>query len=141
MLAPTEPRLLRIPEVAARLDVTAQRAYELARSRSLPTVRIGRQLRVDPDVLQAWIDSGGQLPPLLPLCGGCRSVREKSSLVRASAWRESWSQFIQQSPLPCTRGQCCTRISSDTTARSQLVTSVLGGVVRLVLLAELLMRL
>lgn len=141
MLAQTEPRLLRIPEVAARLDVTVQRAYELARTGSLPAVRIGRQLRVDPDVLQAWIDSGGQSTPLLPLCGGCRSVPEKDSLVRASAWRESWSHFTQQSPLPCSRGQRCTPISSDTTPRWQLVTTVLGGVIRLVLLAELLMRL
>ena len=59
--------LLRIPEVAERLDVTHARAYELARTGALPAVRIGRQLRVDPEALQAWIDNGGQ-----PLPGGWR---------------------------------------------------------------------
>ena len=67
MQTTTESRLLRIPEVAARLDITEARAYELARTGALPAVRIGRQLRVDPAALRAWIDNGGQ-----PLPGGWR---------------------------------------------------------------------
>jgi excisionase family DNA binding protein len=66
-----ESRLLRVAEVATRLDITEARAYELARTGALPTVRIGRQIRVDPDALQAWIDNGGQ-----PLPGGWRREAE-----------------------------------------------------------------
>lgn len=62
-----EIQLLRIPEVAQRLDVSHARAYELVRTGAFPAVRIGRQLRVDPAALQAWIDSGGT-----PLPGGWR---------------------------------------------------------------------
>lgn len=53
-------KLLRIEEVAAILDVTRPRAYEMARVGLLPVVRIGRQLRVDPGRLQDWIANGGQ---------------------------------------------------------------------------------
>lgn len=52
-------KLLRIPEVASRLDVPLARAYEMARRGVLPVVRIGRQIRVHPDQLDEWIASGG----------------------------------------------------------------------------------
>ena len=52
-------KLLRIPEVAAILNVTVQRTYELARQDLIPVVRMGRQLRVDPGKLQEWIINGG----------------------------------------------------------------------------------
>lgn len=52
-------KLLRIPEVAAILNVTVQRTYELARQDLIPVVRMGRQLRVDPGKLQEWITNGG----------------------------------------------------------------------------------
>ena len=52
-------KLIRIPEAAARLDVSVARAYELARTGTIPTVRLGRQLRVDPRKLDQWIDDGG----------------------------------------------------------------------------------
>lgn len=55
-----DKRLLRLPEVARILDLKEDRVYALAREGILPVVRIGRQLRVDPDKLQAWIDAGGQ---------------------------------------------------------------------------------
>jgi excisionase family DNA binding protein len=74
MQAQTETRLLRIPEVAARLDVTEARAYELARTGALPSVRIGRQIRVSPDALGAWIENGGQ-----PLPGGWRRDPEAAA--------------------------------------------------------------
>ncbi len=48
-------RLLNISEVSARLNVPLSRCYEMARSGLLPTVRLGRQIRVDPDGLQDWI--------------------------------------------------------------------------------------
>lgn len=52
-------KLLTVPEVAPILRVSEARAYELARDGLLPVVRLGRQVRVDPDVLAEWIRQGG----------------------------------------------------------------------------------
>ena len=56
-------QLLRIERVAEILAVTTARAYELARTGVIPTVRLGRQIRVDANRLQEWIDGGGQSLP------------------------------------------------------------------------------
>ena len=58
-------RMMRIPEVAQRLAVSVPRAYELARLGLLPSTRVGRQVRVDPQALERWIAAGGR-----PLDGG-----------------------------------------------------------------------
>ena len=52
-------KLLRIDDVAELLDVSRARAYELVREGLLPVVRLGRQVRVDPNKLEAWLDAGG----------------------------------------------------------------------------------
>ena len=52
-------KLLRIAEVAEVLDVSRARAYELVREGLLPVVRLGRQIRVDPTQLEAWLVAGG----------------------------------------------------------------------------------
>jgi excisionase family DNA binding protein len=50
-------RLLTIPEVATRLGVPTAYAYELARRRQLPVLRVGlRYLRVPAAGLATWID-------------------------------------------------------------------------------------
>ncbi|WP_027093230.1 MULTISPECIES: helix-turn-helix domain-containing protein [Cohnella] len=59
--------LLTLPEVAKILGITKERAYAIARKGLLPTVRIGRQIRVDQEQLNSWIKSGGQA-----LSGGWR---------------------------------------------------------------------
>ncbi len=41
-----EATLLTIPEVAKLLRVNTARAYELARTGAIPSVRLGRQVRV-----------------------------------------------------------------------------------------------
>ncbi|MBT2690984.1 helix-turn-helix domain-containing protein [Bacillus sp. ISL-47] len=51
--------LLTVPEVAKILSVSSERAYSLARRGILPTVKIGRQIRVDEGKLNDWIDKGG----------------------------------------------------------------------------------
>ena len=53
-------KLLRMEEVAAFLDVTLARAYELVRQGVLPAVRLGRQVRVDPERLEQWVAQGGR---------------------------------------------------------------------------------
>ena len=51
--------LMTVKEAAALLRVSPQRLYELVRVGAVPGVRIGRQVRVDRNRLQAWIDHGG----------------------------------------------------------------------------------
>jgi excisionase family DNA binding protein len=52
--------LLTASEVAARLRVPLPRVYELARTGTIPVVRLGRQVRIPSHALQAWIASGGK---------------------------------------------------------------------------------
>ena len=48
-------RLLTIPQVAKRLAISEGRAYELARQGKLPTVKVGKYVRVEPAALDTWI--------------------------------------------------------------------------------------
>jgi excisionase family DNA binding protein len=48
-------RLLRLVQVAERLDITYERAAELARRGVLPVVRLGRQIRVSPERLAEFV--------------------------------------------------------------------------------------
>ncbi len=56
-------RLYRVPEVARILDTSEQRVYELLRAKMLPSVRLGRQVRVDRKALDQFIENGGQAYP------------------------------------------------------------------------------
>ena len=53
-------RLLTMKEVALRLGISIQRAYEMGRLGLLPVVRLGRQLRVEEGRLTSWIESSGR---------------------------------------------------------------------------------
>ncbi len=55
-MSSTEPLLLTIPEAARVLGISASHAYLLARSGDLPTVRIGRSVRISHRSLAAWCD-------------------------------------------------------------------------------------
>lgn len=57
------PKLLTMADVATVLNVTVARAYELARTGLLPTVKLGRQVRVDETRLRDWIAAGGAALP------------------------------------------------------------------------------
>jgi excisionase family DNA binding protein len=59
----TQKVLLTMNEVVARLGITLSRGYELARLRMIPIVKLGRQVRVDPDALEQFIQTGGQALP------------------------------------------------------------------------------
>ena len=54
-------KLLRVSEVAERLSVSLPRAYELIRRGMLPSVSLGRQRRVDPRALEAFLAKGGHM--------------------------------------------------------------------------------
>ncbi|MGC8489898.1 MAG: helix-turn-helix domain-containing protein [Clostridia bacterium] len=55
--------LLTIPEVAEALGMSTAQVYTLARSGILPTVRLGRSVRIAEDQLDRWIRDGGQSWP------------------------------------------------------------------------------
>jgi excisionase family DNA binding protein len=56
-MATTEPSmLLRIPEVARALGIARSLAYEMARDGRLPTVHIGKAVRVPRRKLEEWIE-------------------------------------------------------------------------------------
>jgi excisionase family DNA binding protein len=48
-------RLLKADEVAEALQVPKPRVYELARQRTLPAVRIGRQIRFRQEAIDTWL--------------------------------------------------------------------------------------
>ncbi len=56
-------KLLQIRSVAKILDVSEDRVYTLAREGILPHVRLGRQIRVDSQVLEEFIRGGGKALP------------------------------------------------------------------------------
>lgn len=56
-------RLLKLQEVAERLNIAYPRAADLARQGLLPVVRLGRHIRVDPEALDAFIRNGGKALP------------------------------------------------------------------------------
>lgn len=51
------PKLLEVAHVAHRLGVSQEFVRRLLREGKLPAVRLGRRWRIDPDVLEAFINS------------------------------------------------------------------------------------
>ena len=49
--------LLRIPEVARTLGIARSLAYEMARDGRLPTVHIGKAVRVPRLALEQWVEA------------------------------------------------------------------------------------
>jgi len=52
-------RMLRVADVAARLDLPEKRIYILAREGIIPHVRLGRSIRFNEAEIEAWIAAGG----------------------------------------------------------------------------------
>ena len=53
----TIPRLLRIPQVAEAAEMSPRKIHALVASGELPSVRIGRSVRVDVRDFDRWLDS------------------------------------------------------------------------------------
>lgn len=49
-------QVLRVPEVAERLGISRSKAWQMARAGELPTLRLGRSVRVPTEALARWID-------------------------------------------------------------------------------------
>jgi len=53
-------KLFKAETVAGILDISTARVYELIRMGILPAVKLGRQVRIEEQILEAWIMEGGQ---------------------------------------------------------------------------------
>jgi excisionase family DNA binding protein len=53
---PDQSPLLTMEEASRYLRLSRQKTYQLAQTGELPTVRMGRSVRVRRDRLQAWLD-------------------------------------------------------------------------------------
>jgi excisionase family DNA binding protein len=63
------PLLLRVPEVARTLGIARSLAYEMARDGRLPTIHIGKAVRVPRRRLEAWIEERAQAEVIGPSRG------------------------------------------------------------------------
>lgn len=52
-----EPALITVEEAARYLRISRGKAYAMAASGELPTVRMGRSIRVRRDRLEGWLDA------------------------------------------------------------------------------------
>jgi excisionase family DNA binding protein len=51
------PMLLTVKDLEAELQLGRTGAYELVRSGQIPTMRIGRAVRIPRDALRRWVDA------------------------------------------------------------------------------------
>lgn len=58
---PRRQLAVRVAEAARMLDIGRSKAYELIRTGELPSIRVGKTVRVPVDALEAWVRrrSGG----------------------------------------------------------------------------------
>lgn len=54
------PKLMKVPEVAEILRISAWQVYQLVERGIIPHVWVGKSLRVDSNQLDTWIAQGGQ---------------------------------------------------------------------------------
>ena len=57
------PMLLTVPQAAKLLQIGRDQAYNLTHRRDFPAVRIGRNVRINRELLQSWLNdnNGGNL--------------------------------------------------------------------------------
>ena len=56
----TEPLLLRVEEAAKALQIGRNKVYELAATGEIPSLHLGRQLRIPAQELREWIREQAQ---------------------------------------------------------------------------------
>jgi excisionase family DNA binding protein len=56
MTLATEPVLITVEEAGRLLRISRGKAYAMAASGELPTIRMGRSVRVRRDRMEAWLD-------------------------------------------------------------------------------------
>jgi excisionase family DNA binding protein len=73
---PPFPSLLNVAQIAELLDLSPQRVYQLAKVGTIPSVRIGRTLRFEPDTIKRWLQAGGSLGPTSPVAAPATTAAE-----------------------------------------------------------------
>ena len=53
----TETRYITVGEMRDKLSISKNKAYQIANSGSLDTVRIGRALRINEESLASWLEA------------------------------------------------------------------------------------
>jgi putative molybdopterin biosynthesis protein len=61
--SPIRKPLITMEQAAKILNVTYHRMADLVRQKIVPSVRLGRQVRIDPDELERFIRDGGRALP------------------------------------------------------------------------------
>ncbi len=51
-----EPAVYEVPEIAALLKINLVKAYELARRKDFPAIRIGRRIVIPKAACERWLD-------------------------------------------------------------------------------------
>lgn len=59
-----EPEFMTLAEAAELLRIAERTCYDLARQGRLPAAKVGGQWRIRRTHLDAWIDKGGEAPPV-----------------------------------------------------------------------------
>ncbi len=62
-MADNDALLLKVPEAARLLDISRGLAYELVARGELPSIRLGRVIRIPRHGLEQWIARQAWLPP------------------------------------------------------------------------------
>jgi excisionase family DNA binding protein len=58
-----EPVVYNVPEIAALLDVNVVTAYELAKRKDFPALRVGeKRIMIPVELLEKWIQSQAEAP-------------------------------------------------------------------------------
>ena len=59
------PPVLTVEETAAFLRIGRNKAYDLVRTSVIPSITLGRSIRIPRDALLRWLDAGGADDPVL----------------------------------------------------------------------------
>lgn len=52
-----EPAVYEVPEIASLLKINLVKAYELARRKDFPAIRIGRRIVIPKAAFERWLDT------------------------------------------------------------------------------------
>ena len=66
----SRPMLLTVKDLEAELQLGRTRTYELVRSGVIPTIRIGRAVRIPRDALRRWVEAQVPAPEREAEAGG-----------------------------------------------------------------------
>jgi excisionase family DNA binding protein len=72
-------KLLRIPLVAELLQISETSIRRLIRQGRIPSIRVGRQIRVDEAVLEQWLRAGGSQSSTRTSQINCKHVQAGNS--------------------------------------------------------------